>query len=166
VEDLSWFRRAWAEHARQFHPELSEKALIERMHRHCVTISTGKIIERARNLVEVWLLLETHFDRQTAFVDGLLSQLLKTEHGVNDAHVLSYYDRVLQAIQKVEELGRMQDLLTHNQVQVLLTVLPRKEADYWRMDQLNVAMKELPVAFYNGIPVWRKSHAGIMQHIR
>jgi hypothetical protein len=63
--------------------------------------------------------------------------------------ILSYYDRVLQAIQEAEEVSRMQDLLTPNQVEVLLTLLPRKEANYWRMDQLNVVMEELPVAFYN-----------------
>jgi hypothetical protein len=121
---------------------LPERALIKQMHRHCVTISTGKFIEGARNLVEVWLLLETHFNRQTALVDRLLSQLLKTELVVNDVHVLSYYDRVLQTIKEEEEVGRMQDLLTSNQVEVLLTVLPRKGANYWRMDQLNMAMED------------------------
>jgi hypothetical protein len=29
----------------------------------------------------------------------------------------------------------------------MLTVLPRKEANYWRMDQLNISMEELPEAF-------------------
>ncbi len=79
--------------------------------------------------MEVWLLLETHFDRQTALVDGLSSQLLKTKRAVNDAQILSYYDKVLQAIQKAEERGRMQDLLTPNQLKAMLTVLPRKEAN-------------------------------------
>ncbi len=50
--------------------------------------------------MEVWLLLKTHFDRQTALVDGLSSQLLKTKRVVNDAQILSYFDKVLQAIQK------------------------------------------------------------------
>jgi hypothetical protein len=30
-----------------------------------------------------------------------------------------------------------------------LKVLLRKEANYWRMDQLNIAMEELPLAFFN-----------------
>ncbi len=72
------------------------------------------------------MLLETHFDRQTALVDRLSSQLLKTEHVVNDAQILFSYDKVLQAIQKAEERGRMQDLLTPNQIKAMLTVLPRK----------------------------------------
>jgi hypothetical protein len=49
------------------------------MYRYCITVSTGKIIEGARKLAELWLLLETHFDRQTTLMDGLLSQLLKTD---------------------------------------------------------------------------------------
>jgi hypothetical protein len=82
-------------------------------------------------LVEVWLLLVSHFDRQTALVEGLMSQLLRTERVVNDAQILSYYDKVLQAIQETKELDRMQDFLTPNQIEVLLTVLLRKEANYW-----------------------------------
>jgi hypothetical protein len=88
---------------------LPEKTLIKLMHTgtYCVAVSNGKIIKGAKNLVEVWLLLETHFDRQTALTDGLLSQLLKTDRMTNKAQALSYYDRALQAIQR-EELGRMQ----------------------------------------------------------
>ncbi len=56
--------------------------------------------------------METRFDSQTVLIDGLLSQLLKIDSVVNDAKALSYYDRALQAIQKAEELGKMQDLLT------------------------------------------------------
>jgi hypothetical protein len=108
--------------------KLSKRVLIERVHKYCVTISIGKVIEGAWSLVEMWLRLETHFDRQTALVDGLLSQLFKSDRVVNDTQVLSYYDKVLQAIQKAEELDRMRDLLTPNQIEVLPTVLPRKEA--------------------------------------
>jgi hypothetical protein len=130
-------------------PSGPERYLIECTNKYWVTISPGNIIEGARTLAEIWLLPETNFDRQTAFVDGLLSQLLKTERVVNDVQILSYYDRVLQAIQKAEEVGRMQDFLSPNLIEVLLTVLPRKEANYSRMDQLNVAMDDLPIAFYS-----------------
>jgi hypothetical protein len=41
------------DHARQFPSDLPEKALIELMHKYCMKINTGKIIEGARNLVEV-----------------------------------------------------------------------------------------------------------------
>jgi hypothetical protein len=134
---------------RKHHLNSSEKILIQLMHRYCRTVGTGKIIKDAKNLVEVWLLLETHFDKQTTLVDSLLSLLLKTDQGVNDTQVLSFYDKTLQAIQQAGELGRMQDLLTPNQVEMLLTVLPKKKAKYWRIDQLNVVLVEVPMAFHN-----------------
>jgi hypothetical protein len=62
TEDLSWFRHAWEDHVKRYHFNLPEKTLMELMHRYCITVNTGKIIEGARNLVELWLLLETHFD--------------------------------------------------------------------------------------------------------
>jgi|LakMenEpi03Aug12_release.lakeMendotaPanAssembly.Ray.scaffolds.fasta_scaffold1324919_1 hypothetical protein len=55
--------------------------------------------------------------------------------------------KVLQAIQETKELDRIQDFSTPNQIEVLLTLLLRKEANYWRLDQLNVSMEDLPVAF-------------------
>ncbi len=63
-------------------------------------------------------------------MDGLVSQLLRTERMVTGTQILSYYYKVLQDIQETKELDRMQDFLTPNQVEVLLTVLPRKEDNY------------------------------------
>jgi hypothetical protein len=71
MEDLTWFRWAGEDHARPFHPGMPENALIERMHEYCVPRTTGRIIEGARNLMEVLWLLETHFDMQTAPWTGL-----------------------------------------------------------------------------------------------
>jgi hypothetical protein len=80
---------------RKHHPNSSEKTLIQLMHRYLRTVGTGKIIKDAKNLVEVWLLLEKHFDKQTTLVDSLFSQLLKTDQGVNDTQVLYFYDKTL-----------------------------------------------------------------------
>jgi hypothetical protein len=45
----------------------------------------GKVIEQERSPTEAWLLLESHFDRQTALIDDLMSQFLSMERAVNDA---------------------------------------------------------------------------------
>ncbi len=74
-------------------------------------METGKVTENAGKLVEVWMLLETHSDEQTNLIDGLLSQLLRTEQVESEVQILLYYDRVLKAIQQVDGLGRIQDLL-------------------------------------------------------
>jgi hypothetical protein len=65
---------------RKHHPNSSEKTLIQLMHRYRRTVGTGKIIKNAKNLDEVGLLLETHFDKQTTLVDSLFpsfSRLIK-----------------------------------------------------------------------------------------
>jgi hypothetical protein len=107
----------------------------------------SKVIERARNPTEAWLLLESHFDRQTALIDGLVSQLLDSERAVNDAQILTYYNKVLRTIREAKELERLQDSLMPNQIETLLTVLPKKEVN-WRLDQMDVATQHMPVAFY------------------
>ncbi len=75
-----------------------------------------------------------------------MSQLLSLP--VNDSQILAYYNKVLRAIREAKELERLQDFLTPNQIEVLITVLPNKEVNYWRMDQMDVPAKDMPVAFY------------------
>jgi hypothetical protein len=140
--------RAWEDHVKHFHPDLSDKMLTEGLHEHCMARDTSKAIKRARSLKEVWLLLEAHFDRQTAFIDGLVSQLLSSERAMNDSQILSYYNKVLRAIREAKELERLQDFLTPNQIETLFTVLPSMEVNYWRMEQIDVSAEDMPVEFY------------------
>ncbi len=112
LEDLMWFKQAWEDYARQFHPGLSEEALVKGLQEYCMARDTGKIIRKARSLAEVWLLLETHSNSQTAFIEGLTSQLLEMGRMVNDTKTLAYYNRVLRAIQEAKTLERAQDFLT------------------------------------------------------
>ncbi len=42
----------------------------------------------------------------------------------------------------------MQDFLTPNPIETLLTVLPKKEVNYWRLEQMDVTAEDMPVAFY------------------
>ncbi len=97
------------------------------------------------------MLLESHFDRQTALIDGLVSQLLDSEkkkRAVNDAQILTYYNKVFRAIREAKELERLQDFLTPNQIETLLTVLPNKEVNYWRLEQMDMSAEDMSVAFY------------------
>jgi hypothetical protein len=106
------------------------------------------VIEPARNLGEAWRLLESHLSRQTAIIDELMSQLLSTERVVNDAQILAHYSRILMVIRVAKELGRLQDLLKVSRIEALIEILPKKEGNYWRQEQVGVAAKDLPVAFY------------------
>jgi hypothetical protein len=107
------------------------------------------VIEPARDPGEAWWLLESHFSRQTRIIDELMSELLSTERVVNDAQILAHYSRILMAIREAKELGRLQDLLTVSRIETLIEVLPKKEGNYWRQEQVGVVAKDLPVAFYS-----------------
>jgi hypothetical protein len=118
------------------------------LRKSCMAREMGKVIEKACSPAEAWLLLESHFDRQTALIDDLVSQLLNSERAVNDAQILAYYNKVLRAIREAKELERLQDFLTPNQVETLLAVLPKKKVNYWRLEQMGISAEDMPVAFY------------------
>jgi hypothetical protein len=142
MEDHPWFRQAWETHVKRFHHGLAPEVLVGGLRKYCMTLAAGPVKKSARDPTEAWRLLESHFGRQTAIIDELISQLLSTERVVNDAQILAHYSRILIAIQEAKELGRLQELLTVNRVEALLEILP------WRQEQEGVAAKDLSVAFY------------------
>ncbi len=148
LEDLSWFRQAWEEHVRRFHHGLTPEVLVGGLRKYCMAHEVSRVIEQARSPMEAWRLLESHFDKQTAIIDDLMSQLLSTERVVNDAQTLAHYNRVLKAIREAKELERLQDFLTPNRMEMLLEVLPKKKVKYWRREQSGVAAEDMSVAFY------------------
>jgi hypothetical protein len=111
--------------------------------------AASRMIEPARDPGEAWRILESHFSRQTRIIDELISELLSSERVVNDSQILAYYSRILMAIREAKELGRLPDLLTVSRIGALIEVLPKKEGNYWRQEQVGVRPKDLSVAFYS-----------------
>ncbi len=74
---------------KHFHPDLSSEMLVEDLRKYCMVREMSRVIEQARNPSEAWLLLESHFDRQTALIDSLVSQLLNLERAVNVSQILA-----------------------------------------------------------------------------
>jgi hypothetical protein len=60
----------------------------------------------------------------------------------------------LRAIREVKELERLQDFLMPNQVETLLAVLPKKEVKYWSLEQMDVSVEDMPVAFFVSARKW------------
>jgi hypothetical protein len=149
MEDLQWFRQAWEAHVKRFHHGLAPEVLVGGLRKYCMTRGARRVIEPARDPGEAWRLLESHFSRQTRIIDELISELLSTERVVNDTQILAHYSRILMAIREAKELGRLQDLLTVSRIDALIEVLPKKEDNYWRQEQVWVVPKDLPVAFYS-----------------
>jgi hypothetical protein len=109
------------------------------------------MIEPARDPGEARWILEAYFDRQTRILDELISDILSHERMVNDSQTLAHYSRILMAIREAKEIGRLPDLLTDNRIKALMEIIPKKENNYWRQDQMGVRPKDMPVAFYSFI---------------
>ena len=107
------------------------------------------MIEPARDPGEAWRILEAYFDRQTRILDELISDILSHEKMVNDSQTMAHYSRILMAIREAKEIGRLLDLLTDSRIKDLMEIIPKKENNYWRQDQMGVRPKDMPVAFYS-----------------
>jgi hypothetical protein len=109
------------------------------------------MIETARDPGEAWQIMESYFNRQTRILDELISDILSHERMVNDSQTLAHYSRILMAIREAKEIGRLPDLLKDSRIKALMEIIPRKESNYWRQDQVGVRPKDMPVAFYSFI---------------
>jgi hypothetical protein len=69
MEDLDYFKITWKAYVRKHCKNSLEKVLMQLMNKCCKSVDIGWIIEDAKNLVDVWLFFEKHFDRQTSIVD-------------------------------------------------------------------------------------------------
>jgi hypothetical protein len=108
----------------------SPEVLVGGLRKYCMARGTSRVIEQAHDPMEAWRLLESHFSRQTAIIDDLMSQLLSKDRVVNDAQILAHNSNVLMAIREAKELERLQDFLTPGRMEMLLEVLPKKEVGY------------------------------------
>jgi hypothetical protein len=149
VEDLPWFRQAWETHVYRFYHGLAPEVLVGGLRKYGMPRPASQMVEPAHNPEEAWRLLESHFSRQTRIIDKLMSELLGTERVVNEAQILAHYSRILMAIREAKEPGRLQDLLTVSRIRALIEVLPKKEGNYWRPEQVGVVAKDFQVAFYS-----------------
>jgi hypothetical protein len=151
MEDLPWFRQAWETNVQRFHHGLAPNVLVGEMRKYCVHRRVSRMIEPARDPGEAWRILESYFDRQTRVLDELISDILSHERMVNDSQTLAHYSRILMAIREAKEIGRLPDLLTDSRIKALMEIIPRKESNCWRQDQMGVRPKDMPVAFYSFI---------------
>ncbi len=53
------------------------------------------------------------------------------------------------AIRDAKQIGRCSDLLTDGRIKALMKIIPKKESNYWKQDQVGVRPKDMPVAFYS-----------------
>jgi hypothetical protein len=141
IEDLSWLRQAWETHVRRFHHSLAPEVLVGGMRKYCVPPGISRMIEPARDPEEAWRIMESYFSRETRILDELIADILSHERMVNDSQTLAHYSRILMAIREAKQIGRLSDLLTDGRIKALMEIIPKKESNYWKQDQMGVRPK-------------------------
>ncbi len=149
IEDLSWFWQVWETHVRRFHHGLAPEVLVGGMRKYCVPLGISRMIEPARDPEEAWRIMESYFNRETRILDELIADILSHERMVNDSQTLAHYSRILMAIRDAKQIGRLSDLLTDDRIKALMEIIPKKESNYWKQDQMGVRPKDMPDAFYS-----------------
>jgi hypothetical protein len=136
LEDLSWFRQAWETHVQHFHHGLAPEVLVGGMRKYCVPRGISRMIKLARDPEEAWRIMESYFSRETRILDELIADILSHERMVNDSQTLAHYSRILMAIREAKQIGRLPDFLTDGRIKALMEIIPKKESNYWKQDQM------------------------------
>ncbi len=93
--------------------------------------------------------MESYFNRETRILGELIADILSHKRMVNDSQTLAHYSRILMAIRDAKQIGRLSDLLTEDRIKALMEIIPKKENNYWKQDQMGLRLKDMPVAFYS-----------------
>ena len=132
LEDLREFRRSWEEYGRQYLPAEPEGVLMEILHTQALGPKARRAAEQAHSLGTTWTYLEDHLREQRERIDSLLSDTLRTGELISPEDLYLYYRKVCQFLNMDEGERKVNDLITEDQLDMLLCMLPFEEAVKWK----------------------------------
>ncbi len=154
LEDLREFRRSWDEYERQYYPKEPEEVLVEILHTQALGPKSRKAVEQAHSLGTTWTYLEDHLREQRERIDILLSDTLRAGEPVGQEALFLYYRKVCQFLNTEEGESTVSDLITMDQLDMLLCTLPSEETFRWERWG-DKTPEDLPDMFYDFC--WQRS---------
>jgi hypothetical protein len=131
LEDLREFRRCWDEYERQYYPKEPEEVLVDILHTQALGPKSRKAVEQAHSLGTTWTYLEDHLREQRERIDNLLSDTLRAGEPVGPEALYLYYRKVCQFLNTEEGESTVSSLITMDQLDMLLCMLPSEETFRW-----------------------------------
>ncbi len=131
LEDRREFRRSWEEYERQYYPKEPEEVLVEILHTQALGPKLRKAVEQAHSLGTTWTYLEDHLREQRERIDNLLSDTLRAGEPVGPEALFLYYRKVCQFLNTEEGESTVSNLITMDQLDMLLCTLPSEETFRW-----------------------------------
>jgi len=149
LEDLREFRRSWEEYGRQYLPREPDGVLMEILHTQALGPKARRAVEQAHSLGTTWTYLEDHLREQRERIDSLLSDTLRTGELVSPEELYLYYRKVCQFLDMEEGERKVNDLITEDQLDMLLCMLPFEEAVKWRQWRGDGSPEDMPLTLYD-----------------
>jgi hypothetical protein len=149
LEDLREFRRGWEEYERQYLPKEPEGVLMEILHTQALGPKARRAVEQAHSLGTTWTYLEDHLREQRERIDNLLSDTLRTGELVSPEGLYLYYRKVCQFLDMEEGERKVNDLITEDQLDMLLCMLPFEEAVKWKQWRGDGSPEDMPLTLYD-----------------
>jgi hypothetical protein len=129
---------AWEDYVRMHYAKEPEEVLVELLHNRALGSNLREAVSKTKSTAVTWVCLEDHLREQRSRADNLLLQTLKTERPRGNEQMLIYYWKVGRVLDTPEGKGMVGDYLTPDQLEMLLSLLPKEEISLWRLSQLNV----------------------------
>jgi hypothetical protein len=149
LEDLREFRRSWEEYEKQYLPKEPEEVLMEILHTQGLGPKARRAVEQAHSLGTTWTYLEDHLREQRERIDNLLSDTLRTGELASPEDLYLYYRRVCQFLDAEEGESKVDNLITEDQLDMLLCMLPPEETFKWRQWRGDGSPGDMPLTLYD-----------------
>jgi hypothetical protein len=105
--------------------------LVEMLHTQALGPESRKAVSHARSLGTTWTYLEDHLREQRERIDNLLSDTLRAGEPVGPEALYLYYRKVCQFLDTKEGESTVSCLITMDQLDMLLCMLPSEETFRW-----------------------------------
>ena len=122
---------------------------MEILHTQALGPKARRAVEQAHSLGTTWTYLEDHLREQRERIDNLLSDTLRTGELVSPEGLYLYYRKVCQFLDMEEGESKVNDLVTEDQLDMLLCMLPFEETVKWRQWRGDGSPDDMPLTLYD-----------------
>jgi hypothetical protein len=123
--------------------------LMEILHTQALGPKARKAVEQAHSLGTTWTYLEDHLREQRERIDSLLSDTLRAGEPVGPEELYLYYKKVCRFLDTEEGESNVNDLVTMDQLDMLLCTLPLEETFRWGRWGGEKPPEDIPFMFYD-----------------
>ncbi len=122
---------------------------MEILHTQALGPKARRAAEQAHSLGTTWTYVEDHLREQRERIDSLLSDTLRTGELISPEDLYLYYRKVCQFLDMDEGERKVNDLITEDQLDMLLCMLPFEQAVKWKQWRGDGPLEDMSLSLYD-----------------